>query len=145
MKTRTLRRLLATLIAPLALQSAARAAGTIELTVGIRPITVEVARTDPERMRGLMYREVLPDNHGMLFLFGEARSQCMWMRNTLLPLSVAFLDDDGTIANIEEMQPRTETTHCSVRSVRYALEMPAGWFARRGIRAGHAIKGMPPP
>jgi len=68
---------------------------------------------------------------------------CMWMRNTLIPLSVAFIDDDGSIVNIEDMQPKTEISHCAARPVRYALEMDKGWFAQRGLKAGARISGLP--
>jgi uncharacterized membrane protein (UPF0127 family) len=122
---------------------AARAAGTTELTAGIHLITAEVARSEAERSRGLMHRELLPENHGMVFLFDGPGLHCMWMRNTPIALAVAFLEDDGTIANIEEMAPRTDATHCAARPVRYALEMPGGWFGRKAIHAGHAIRGLP--
>lgn len=92
-----------------------------------------------------MFRERLKPNHGMLFVFDERSIQCMWMRNTLIALSVAFLDDDGTIVNIEQMQPKTETSHCAKRPVRLALEMDRGWFEQRGLRPGSKIGGLPMP
>jgi uncharacterized protein len=93
----------------------------------------------------LMFREGLQPNHGMLFDFGEHATHCMWMRSTLIPLSVAFIDDDGTIANIEDMKPKTDDSHCARHQVRYALEMAGGWFAQRGVRAGTKLGGMPRP
>jgi len=116
---------------------------TTRLTAGIHLITAEVAATDPQRARGLMFRERLAPNHGMLFVFDAKAVQCMWMRNTLIPLSVAFIDDDGSIVNIEDMQPKTENSHCATKPVRYALEMELGWFAKRGLKGGARIGGLP--
>jgi uncharacterized membrane protein (UPF0127 family) len=116
---------------------------TTRLTAGIHLITAEVAQDNASRMRGLMFREQLPPNGGMLFVFESKGVQCMWMRNTLIPLSVAFIEDDGTIVNIEDMKPLDEMTqHCSKKPVRYALEMSKGWFAQRGIKAGARIGGI---
>lgn len=115
---------------------------TVKLTAGIHLITAEIAADDPMRMRGLMFRQALAPNHGMLFVFESKSVQCMWMRNTLIPLSVAFLDDDGKIVNVEDMQPRTEDSHCARAPVRYALEMSQGWFAQRGLKAGAMIGGI---
>jgi hypothetical protein len=78
----------------------------------------------------------------MLFIFDRQASQCFWMRNTPLPLSIAFLDDDGSIINIEDMAPQTENNHCSTKPVRYALEMPQGWFQQKGFRAGMKLGGF---
>ena len=139
---RLLRALFGALLAGTA-SLAAPAASALDLTVGIHLISAEVARTDEQRERGLMFRESMPTNHGMLFVFDQDGKQCMWMRNTPLPLAVAFLDADGTIANVEEMRPNTDSIHCSVRPVRYALEMNAKWFEQRKIKAGHAIRGLP--
>lgn len=116
---------------------------TTRLTAGIHLITAEVAADDRARMAGLMFREKLAPNHGMLFVFDVKATQCMWMRNTLIPLSVAYLDDDGTIVNIEDMAPRSDDSHCARRPVRFALEMDRGWFARRGIKAGARLGGLP--
>jgi hypothetical protein len=118
---------------------------TTRLTAGIHLITAEVAANDPARARGLMFRERLEPNHGMLFLFDTKTVQCMWMRNTLIPLSVAFIEDDGSIVNIEDMQPKTESSHCAKRPVRFALEMEQGWFAKRGIKPGVKLAGLPAP
>ncbi|MCL2345280.1 MAG: DUF192 domain-containing protein [Desulfobulbus sp.] len=114
----------------------------IELTAGFYRIEAEVAATDGNRQIGLMNRQAMPPQHGMLFVFTEENTHCMWMRNTLLPLSVAFIDAEGRILNIEEMQPQTEDNHCARRPARYALEMNAGWFAKRGIAPGSKLRGL---
>jgi uncharacterized membrane protein (UPF0127 family) len=115
---------------------------TTRLSAGIHLITAEVAARDAERTRGLMFREALAPNHGMLFVFDAKSVQCMWMRNTLIALSAAFIEDDGRIVNIEDMQPRSDATHCARAPVRYVLEMPQGWFAQRGIKPGSVIGGL---
>jgi uncharacterized membrane protein (UPF0127 family) len=115
----------------------------IQLQLGMHLVKAEVAATDPARARGLMFRETLAANHGMVFLFDAKTRQCMWMRNTLIPLSVAFIDDDGSIVNIEDMEPRNDGSHCSTRPVRYALEMNKGWFAQRGMGPGSKVQGLP--
>nr|WP_225879098.1 DUF192 domain-containing protein [Zeimonas arvi] len=109
---------------------------TVTLQAGIHLVKAEVANTPKTREIGLMFRERLAPNHGMLFVFREKAGHCFWMRNTLIPLSIAFLDDDGTIVNIEDMAPRSEASHCPKRPVRFALEMDQGWFAKRGLAAG---------
>jgi uncharacterized protein len=108
----------------------------IEIQAGLHLIRAEVADAIDTRMRGLMMREKLGPNEGMLFVFDQKAGHCFWMKNTLLALSIAFVDDDGTIANIEDMKPQTEDSHCPARPIRYALEMEQGWFARRGLKAG---------
>jgi hypothetical protein len=108
----------------------------IEIQAGLHVIRAEVADAVDTRMRGLMMREKLGSNEGMLFVFDQKAGHCFWMKNTLLALSIAFVDDDGTIANIEDMKPQTEDSHCPLRPIRYALEMEQGWFARRGLKAG---------
>ena len=113
------------------------------LSAGMYLIHAEVARTPEALQQGLMFRTELGEQNGMLFLFPAHGTQCMWMRNTLIPLSVAFLHDDGTIANIEDMAPQTDHSHCSAKPVRLALEMNAGWFAKRGLGPGTRIKGLP--
>lgn len=115
----------------------------ITLTAGLHVITAELAQNDATRQQGLMHRTALAPNHGMLFVFEHAQQQCMWMRNTLIALSVAFIADDGRIVNIEAMQPETQDLHCSNEPVRHALEMPQGWFAKRQIAPGALIKGLP--
>ena len=104
-------------------------------------IVAEVAADHNSRSTGLMFRKSLAPNHGMLFVFSEKSPQCFWMRNTYVPLSIAFLDDDGRIVNIEDMAPLTENSHCSREPVRLALEMEQGWFARRGLAAGDRLSG----
>jgi uncharacterized membrane protein (UPF0127 family) len=114
----------------------------MELTIGFYRISAEVAADQPNRMQGLMHRRSMPAHEGMLFVFPGAERHCMWMRNTLLPLSVAFLDDEGRILNIEDMQPQTENNHCAAAPARYALEMNLGWFASKGFKAGQRIGGI---
>ena len=115
----------------------------VQLNAGMHLIRAEVAADFGTRMRGLMHRASMPQNAGMLFIFDEAGAQCMWMKNTLIPLSVAFIDDAGAIINIADMQPQTEDSHCASRPARYALEMNRGWFAARGIKPGIRIGGIP--
>jgi uncharacterized protein len=117
----------------------------VKLTAGIHVITAEAATTDRARMVGLMHREKLPPNHGMLFVFDAKSQQCFWMRNTVVPLTIAFIEDDGTIVQLADMAPGTEVSHCSQKPVRYALEMEQGWFAKRGIAPGARLGGLPAP
>ena len=114
----------------------------IELNAGLYRIVAEVAADQDSRMRGLMFRRNMPSNHGMLFVFPQTDRHCMWMRNTLLPLSVAFLDNEGRILNIEDMQPQTENNHCAARPARFALEMNRGWFSAKAITPGQKINGI---
>jgi len=114
----------------------------MELSAGFHRIEAEVAATDQNRQFGLMQRKAMPPQHGMLFVFTENNTHCMWMRNTLLPLSVAFIDSDGIIINIEDMKPQTEDNHCARKPARYALEMNLGWFAQRGIKPGLKLNGI---
>jgi uncharacterized membrane protein (UPF0127 family) len=116
---------------------------TTQLSAGIHIIRAEVANTEATRRDGLMFRKELPGNDGMLFVFEQPDVQCFWMRNTILPLSIAFIADDGTIVNIEDMAPQTEDPHCAKKPVRYALEMAQGWFAQHGIKAGKKLDGLP--
>lgn len=113
-----------------------------QLRAGMHLIRAEVAADYESRGRGLMFRKSLAPNSGMLFVFDAPGLQCMWMKNTELPLSVAFLDAQGTIINIADMQPHTEDSHCAKRPALYALEMEQGWFARRGIKAGMKLDGL---
>ncbi|MDR0379756.1 MAG: DUF192 domain-containing protein [Candidatus Accumulibacter sp.] len=115
---------------------------SIELTASFHRIEAEVAADQAARMQGLMHRERMETHRGMLFVFPRAERHCMWMRNTLLPLSVAFLDDQGTILNIEDMQPQTEDNHCARAPARFALEMNLGYFRERGIGPGQRIGGL---
>lgn len=117
---------------------------TIRLNAGIHVIQAEVASTAATRAQGLMQRKAMAQGAGMLFLFDDPAVQCMWMRNTFIPLSVAFIDERGDIVNIADMQPLDETSHCASRPVRYALEMNQGWFRKRGIGPGMRIDGIPP-
>ena len=133
----------ATLLQALPPAGLAQAAVTT-LTVRFFQITAEVADTPALRTRGLMGRQSLPPNHGMLFVFEQPQQQCFWMRNTPLPLTIAFLDDEGRISSMADMQPFSEATNCSQVPVRYALEMEQGWFAKRGIQPGEIIRGIAP-
>jgi uncharacterized membrane protein (UPF0127 family) len=106
-------------------------------------IRAEVAASPGEREQGLMFREKLGQNEGMVFLFGAPAGVCMWMKNTLIPLSVAFLDENGKIINIEDMKPQTLESHCAQKPAFYALEMNLGWFKQRNIKPGSVIEGLP--
>jgi uncharacterized membrane protein (UPF0127 family) len=115
----------------------------ITLQAGIHNIRAAVAITPEQRWTGLMFRREMAQHEGMLFVFEEPSMQCFWMKNTLLPLSIAFLADDGSVVNVDEMKPQTLDSHCSTRPVRFVLEMNQGWFAKRGIKAGSKIGGAP--
>ena len=115
---------------------------TMELSAGIHLIRAEVAHTFETRAQGLMFRRSLGLNEGMFFVFPQAEIHCMWMKNTLIPLAVAFIDEKGRIVSISEMRPQTETPHCAVARAKFALEMSAGWFAAKGIKAGARILGL---
>lgn len=108
-------------------------------------IVAEVARTPLQQQTGMMFRTEMGPNEGMLFVFDEVAPRCFWMKNTLLPLSIAYIADDGSIVNVAEMKPRSEQSHCSEKPVRFALEMNAGWFARKGLLSGSKIRGGPIP
>ena len=116
---------------------------TIELTAGMHVIRAELAITPAQQATGMMFRTEMPGNEGMLFVNNDLGVRCFWMRNTLIPLTIAFLAEDGTIVNLADMQPRSEASHCSAQPVRYALEMRQGWFAKRGIQAGARLRGKP--
>jgi uncharacterized protein len=115
----------------------------IKLSAGMHVIQAELAQTPEERSTGLMFRKTMATNDGMLFAFEAPGQQCFWMKNTLLPLSVAFIADDGSVVNIESMKPQTLDSHCSTKPVRFVLEMNEGWFAKRGIKAGTKLQGAP--
>jgi hypothetical protein len=115
----------------------------VTLTAGMHLIQAQVATTPEQRSIGLMFREDMPAGEGMLFVFEQPAGQCFWMKNTLLPLTAAFVADDGTIVNLADMKPQTLDSHCSVRPVRFVLEMNQGWFAKRGIQAGARLSGPP--
>lgn len=131
----------AALLAPLA--QAQQRLPVVSLSAGMYVIRAEVAADQQSRQQGLMYRKSMPANAGMLFVFEQKAGHCFWMKNTELPLSIAFLADDGTIVNIEDMRPHSEDNHCPKAAIRYALEMNQGWFAQKGIKAGAKIGGLP--
>ncbi|UCH47155.1 MAG: DUF192 domain-containing protein [Betaproteobacteria bacterium] len=137
-------RFLATLITLLLLAVSARADPllTYPLRIGQHSIRAEIADTPETRRRGLMFRTHLADSSGMIFIFPEEHRISMWMKNTLIPLSVAFIDSDGRIVNIEQMQPRSEQTHSSTGPAKFALEMNQGWFGERGIESGDVVTGL---
>lgn len=114
----------------------------MELTASFHRIEAEVAANQANREQGLMFRKSMAANQGMLFVFPQLGRPCMWMRNTLMPLSVAFIDDNGNILNIEDMKPETDTSHCAVGPARFALEMNLGWFAGKGLKPGLHIGGL---
>lgn len=113
------------------------------LTAGFHQIEVQVASTPPQQATGLMFRSEMPQHEGMLFVFPEPKQQCFWMKNTLIPLTAAFVADDGTVINLEDMQPQTTQSHCSVKPVRFVLEVNQGWFAKKGLKAGTRLSGPP--
>jgi uncharacterized membrane protein (UPF0127 family) len=115
----------------------------VQLTAGMHVIRAEVAAEPGTRARGLMHREKLAQNAGMLFIFDEPAVHCMWMKNTLIPLSVAFVDERGEVINIADMTPHSEQSHCAGKPARFALEMDRGWFAQRGIKPGMRLGGIP--
>ncbi len=116
---------------------------TINLQAGLHLIKAEVARTPQQVQTGMMFRREMGANEAMLFVFGDVAPRCFWMKNTLLPLSIAFIADNGEIVQINDMQPRDEASHCTKTAVRYALEMNQGWFAKRGVKPGMKLKGAP--
>jgi uncharacterized protein len=126
----------------LALCTARAELPVITLKVGGHALAVEVVSAEPERQRGLMHRRMLPEGHGMLFVFPRADHHGMWMMNTYIPLSVAFLDADGVIINIADMTPHSQDVHAAQRPARYALEANRGWFAKRGIKPGARVEGL---
>ena len=111
------------------------------LSAGMHMIDAQVALTSDERQIGLMRRKEMPQHEGMIFIFEQSAQQCFWMKNTLLPLTAAFVADDGTIVNLADMKPETTESHCSTQPVRYVLEMNKGWFARKGIKPGSKLGG----
>ncbi len=121
---------------------------TYPLRVGENSIRAEVANTPETRRRGLMFRTRLPASSGMIFIFPKEQRISMWMKNTFIPLSVAFIDSSGRITNIEQMQPGSKQTHSSTSPAKFALEMNQGWFKERGIKSGDVVTGLerlPPP
>jgi len=116
-----------------------------KLSIGMYAIDAAVAANDADREQGLMYRTKLEPNEGMLFVFNENAVHCFWMKNTLIPLSIAFIRADGTVTDIDEMQAETTNNHCPANNGVYALEMSKGWFAAKGIKPGMKIQGLPQP
>jgi uncharacterized membrane protein (UPF0127 family) len=114
-----------------------------DLQIGLHKITAELASTEAHRQQGLMYRSFLPTNEGMLFIFETTATHCFWMRNTKIPLAIAFIDNAGIITNIEEMKAMTEVNHCPSKPIKFALEMNQAWFTKNGISAGHTVAGIP--
>jgi uncharacterized membrane protein (UPF0127 family) len=133
---------------------AAGVLGTLVRPVGADPLLtyplkikghsarVEVAVTEEEKRSGFMFRRSLGENSGMIFVYENEGRWAMWMKNTYVPLSVAFIDRSGRILNIEDMQPLTEDTHQAAGPAKYALEMNQGWFAKRGIGQGDKVRGL---
>ena len=127
----------------LAQEAAQPRLATLTLQAGMHNIRAEVARTPLQTQTGMMFRQEMGANDGMLFVFDQPERRCFWMKNTLLPLSIAFIADDGSIVNLADMQPKSEDSHCSAQPVRFALEMNQGWFAKRGIKPSFKLKGAP--
>jgi uncharacterized membrane protein (UPF0127 family) len=115
---------------------------TIPLAIAGKKLVAEVAATPEQRSIGLMYRFSLRPDHGMIFVFDRAEPQGFWMKNTYIPLSIAFIGADGRILNIADMAPRDESTHWSSGPAQFALEMRRGWFAERGIGPGDRVEGL---
>lgn len=111
------------------------------LNAGMHLMQVQLAQNFEQRQIGLMWRKEMPQNEGMLFIFEQASVQCFWMRNTLIPLTAAFVADDGTVVNLVDMKPMSDESHCSTKPVRFVLEMNQGWFAKRNIQAGYKLTG----
>lgn len=113
------------------------------LSLGMYRIDAQIATSSAEHATGLMFRTEMPQHEGMLFVFDQPAQQCFWMKNTLMPLAVAFIADDGTLVNLDEMKAQTLNPHCSEKPVRYVLEMNANWFSKKGLKAGDKLKGPP--
>jgi len=117
----------------------------VKLQSGMYLLDVQVAQTPEQRAIGLMNRQSMPEHEGMLFVFERSDTQCFWMKNTFLPLSAAFIDNNGNIVNIEDMKPQSLDAHCSARPVKFVLEMQQGWFKKRGLKGGSHLKGIVDP
>ena len=143
LKTRAAPLLIALASAFAIAQDAPQQLPAIRLSTGMHVLQVQVAQTPEQQTVGLMFRKTMGTNDGMLFIFDEPRQQCFWMKNTLLPLSVAFIGDDGSVVNIDDMKPQTLDSHCSTKPVRFVLEMNVGWFDKRGVKAGSKFLGEP--
>lgn len=133
---------IAILVVATALSAHADPLITYSLRIKKHEIRVEVANTEQDRLRGLMFRDKLAQNNGMIFLYPRAEASAMWMKNTRIALSVAFIDASGHILNIAEMEPFSEEAHASSGAAAYALEMKRGWFSKRGIKHGDRIEGL---
>jgi uncharacterized membrane protein (UPF0127 family) len=112
-----------------------------KLSAGMYQIDVQIAQTAEQRQIGLMFRKEMPQAEGMIFVFEQPATQCFWMKNTVLPLTAAFVADDGRIVNLVDMKPMSEDSHCSKEPVRFVLEMNQGWFARKNIKEGSKLGG----
>ena len=134
---------LAAALLPAAAQDAQMDLPRVTLSAGMHQIDAQVAYTPDQRATGLMFRKEMPQHEGMLFAFEQPSVQCFWMKNTLLPLTAAFVADDGTVVNLADMEPQTTASHCSDKPVRYVLEMNRGWFARKGFKPGMKLAGKP--
>jgi uncharacterized protein len=134
---------LAAALLPAAAQDAQMNLPRVRLSAGMHQIDAQVAQTPDQRATGLMFRKEMPQHEGMLFAFEQPSVQCFWMQNTLLPLTAAFVTDDGTVVNLADMEPQTTASHCSEKPVRYVLEMNRGWFAKKGIKPGMKLTGEP--
>jgi uncharacterized protein len=116
---------------------------TIKVKAGMFVVTAEVAKEPGERSMGLMFRQTMEPDHGMLFVFDRSDVHCFWMRNTLLPLTIAWLSDDGTIVSMADMKPKTEDNNCPTAPAKFALEMNQGWFKKKGLKVGSKLKSPP--
>jgi uncharacterized membrane protein (UPF0127 family) len=134
---------LAAALLPAAAQDAQMNLPRVTLSAGMHQIDAQVAQTPEQRSTGLMFRKEMPQHEGMLFAFEQPSVQCFWMKNTFLPLTAAFVADDGTLVNLEDMKPHSTDSHCSEKPVRYVLEMNRGWFAKKGIKPGMKLSGEP--
>lgn len=114
-----------------------------EIQLGNNKVQAEIAATISSRVTGLMHRTNLLPNHGMLFVFEELAAHCFWMKNTPLPLSIAFINEHGTILSMADMQPYSLDDHCPTAPIRYALEMNQGWFQKHKISVGETVKNLP--
>ncbi|MDB5730381.1 MAG: hypothetical protein JWQ03_276 [Variovorax sp.] len=135
--------LLLPVAAPLAQEQPQMNLQRVRLNAGMYQIDAQLATAPAEHQTGLMYREAMPQQEGMLFVFAQPSVQCFWMKNTLIPLTAAFVADDGRIVNLADMKPRTLESHCSDEPVRFVLEMNQGWFARKNIKKGYKLGGAP--
>ncbi len=132
-----------TLLLPILLACGGPKGPTAQLSVGPASITVELATNDAERARGLMHRDSLPEHRGMLFLYPSESIRSFWMRNTTIPLSIAYADSQGTIVRIADLTPLQEEGVSSLYPAKYALEVNRGWFDRNGVKKGDRIQGIP--